>query len=328
MSKNDYLYIGNKDNKMFAFGPVYSNRLGFSIGVQNTQAKHCSYACLYCQLGAKVCQTITRKQFYNPDDFIEEVKSKLQIHRALGEEIEYVAFVPDGEPTLDVHLMQTERMIKQLGVKTAITTNASLITDPDVWEALLNFDLVSIKVDSVYFDIWKKLNAPAEGMDFAEILSTLKKFSKEYQGKLVTESMLVSKVNDGEAHLFDLANFVGILKPEVAYLSTPTRPPSDSDIRSVTNSILYYTRRIFKEKVAKVEILVGYEDHKFVLSGNLENDLMNYISVQPMRKEDILQFLYKAKADSSFLDGLIEDGKLIASGSDAGLYFMRKEQQQ
>ncbi|MBI9035235.1 MAG: radical SAM protein [Bacteroidales bacterium] len=313
---------------MFTHGPVFSNRLGLSIGVQNTQAKYCSYSCTYCQLGVKVSNTILRQKFYNPKDLVREIEEKLNIHRGLGGEVDYVAFVPDGEPTLDLNLAKVSEMVKKFGVKIAITTNASLLDDKDVWSALMHFDLVSIKVDAVYFDLWKKLNAPFPSMNFAQILNTIKLFSKEYRGKLVTESMLVSRVNDGEAHLFDLANFIGNLKPAVAYLSTPTRHPADSDIRPVTNSILYYTRRVFKEKIPKVEILMGYEDHRFVLSGNLENDLLNFISAQPMRREDILEFLYRAKADSSFLDGLIDDGKLVASPSRSGDYFMRKDQQQ
>ena len=33
------------------FGPVPSRRLGRSLGINNIPAKHCSYACVYCQVG-------------------------------------------------------------------------------------------------------------------------------------------------------------------------------------------------------------------------------------------------------------------------------------
>ncbi len=34
-----------------AFGPVPSRRLGRSLGINNIPPKHCSYACVYCQVG-------------------------------------------------------------------------------------------------------------------------------------------------------------------------------------------------------------------------------------------------------------------------------------
>ena len=35
-----------------AFGPVPSRRLGRSLGINNIPPKHCSYSCVYCQVGS------------------------------------------------------------------------------------------------------------------------------------------------------------------------------------------------------------------------------------------------------------------------------------
>jgi len=36
---------------MIAFGPVPSRRLGISMGINHVPTKHCTYSCVYCQVG-------------------------------------------------------------------------------------------------------------------------------------------------------------------------------------------------------------------------------------------------------------------------------------
>ena len=87
-----------------AFGPVPSRRLGRSLGINNIPPKACSYSCLYCQVGATKGQTVEIREFYSPEDIYQEVS--LQVKKAISanEPVEYLTFVPDGEPTLDINL--------------------------------------------------------------------------------------------------------------------------------------------------------------------------------------------------------------------------------
>ncbi len=45
--------------------------------------------------------SIERKEFYSPDEIFKEVSAKVRTLYNNEEKIDYLTFVPDGEPTLD-----------------------------------------------------------------------------------------------------------------------------------------------------------------------------------------------------------------------------------
>ncbi|MBN2565675.1 MAG: radical SAM protein, partial [Candidatus Eisenbacteria bacterium] len=210
---------------MRAFGPVPSRRLGKSLGVNNIPPKTCSYACVYCQVGRTTHARVERSEFYDPEELAAEIREKVERARRIGEPIDYITFVPDGEPTLDLHLGREIELLRPLGVKIAVISNASLIRRPDVREELALADWVSLKVDSADEEHWLKINRPVRTLSLAGIFEAMIRFAKDYDGDLVTETMLVRGLNDDEDELEGIAGFLSILTPGVAYLSVPTRPP-------------------------------------------------------------------------------------------------------
>jgi len=107
-----------------AFGPVPSRRLGRSLGVNNVPYKTCPYSCVYCQLGRTTNLTVERKRFYDWKSVIDSVAEALS---GLQGGVDYVTFVPDGEPTLDACIGREIAELKErLGVRVAVLTNASL----------------------------------------------------------------------------------------------------------------------------------------------------------------------------------------------------------
>ncbi|RKZ00434.1 MAG: radical SAM protein, partial [Candidatus Hydrothermota bacterium] len=117
---------------MIAFGPVPSRRLGRSLGVNNIPVKICTYSCVYCQIGRTLKIQVDREEFYSPDEVFGEVKEKVEDIRKKGEALDYITFVPDGEPTLDLNLGKEILLVKSLGFKVAVITNSSLIDREDV----------------------------------------------------------------------------------------------------------------------------------------------------------------------------------------------------
>ena len=87
------------EKMMIAYGPVPSRRLGQSIGINNIPPKICTYSCIYCQLGRTLNMQIKRQTFYKPEKVVEVVKRKIQRAKENQESIDYLTFVPDGEPT-------------------------------------------------------------------------------------------------------------------------------------------------------------------------------------------------------------------------------------
>ena len=89
---------------MIAYGPVPSRRLGRSLGINNIPPKVCTYSCVYCQLGHTIKMQGERDEFYEPEEILQDVQGKVEEVREAGEPIDYLTFVPDGEPTLDLNL--------------------------------------------------------------------------------------------------------------------------------------------------------------------------------------------------------------------------------
>ena len=165
---------------MIAFGPIPSRRLGRSLGINNIPPKVCSYSCVYCQIGLTDLMSIERKEFYSPDEIFKEVSEKVKQLQNAGEHIDYLTFVPDGEPTLDINLGKEILLLKTLRIKTAVITNASLLWDEKVRNDLMNADWVSLKIDSVDEFIWHKVNRPNGKLILQEILSGIKIFASSF----------------------------------------------------------------------------------------------------------------------------------------------------
>ena len=217
---------------MRVFGPVPSRRLGRSLGINNIPPKVCSYACVYCQLGRSLKLAVARQPFFEPNEIVRDVEVKLEQARKVGEGIDYLTFVPDGEPTLDINLGQTIEALRRFGIPIAVISNSSLIWDAQVRRELAGADWVSLKADTVREDLWHALDRPHAELRLQDILDGLREFARGFSGRLVTETMLVEGRNDEPDGLEDTARFVAQLDPAIAYLAIPTRPPAESWARA------------------------------------------------------------------------------------------------
>jgi len=106
---------------MIAFGPVPSRRLGRSLGINNIPPKNCTYSCVYCQLGRTKEMQVKRRAFYEPKEILRAVQEKVGKARESGESIDYLTFVADGEPTLDVNLGREIEFLMPCGFSNSIS---------------------------------------------------------------------------------------------------------------------------------------------------------------------------------------------------------------
>ncbi|MBN1866791.1 PLP-dependent transferase [Candidatus Sumerlaeota bacterium] len=164
----------------YSYGPVPSRRLGRSLGINNIPAKVCSYSCIYCQVGRTTRIRSDRRFFYDPNDVFRDVKSKLAKATEVGERVDYLAFVPDGEPTLDVNLGRESMLLKTLAVPVAAITNSSLLWRDDVREDLSRADWVSLKIDAVREPIWRRINRPHKAIRLSQVLDGMLAFAKTF----------------------------------------------------------------------------------------------------------------------------------------------------
>jgi wyosine [tRNA(Phe)-imidazoG37] synthetase (radical SAM superfamily) len=311
---------------MIAFGPVPSRRLGRSLGINNIPPKICTYACVYCQLGRTLKMQVERQAFYEPEEILQAVQEKVNRVKAAGESIDYLTFVPDGEPTLDIHLGREIELLRPLGLPIAVIANASLIWRADVQSDLKKADWVSLKVDAVTEDVWRRIDRPHGTLRLAAILDGAREFATAFEGELATETMLVEGVNDSPALIEETAGFVAQLQPATAYLAIPTRPPAEAWARPPGEDVINRAYQIFSDRVSPVEYLIGYEGNAFTFTGNVAEDLLSITAVHPMREEAVNEFLARAGASWPVVDHLITQNQLVKTDYQGRTYYLRKLQ--
>ena len=307
-----------------AFGPVPSRRLGNSLGINNIPPKVCSYACLYCQVGRTTEATLEPRDLFSTETIVAAARERLAAVAKSGEVVDYVTLVSDGEPTLDANLGETIRALKRLGPPVAVISNATLLWQPEVRQALMAADWVSLKVDAVDEAIWRRVDRPHGRLDLAQVQDGMRAFGADYRGRLVSETMLVNGVNDGRGHLLAVAGFLAELAPEIAYLAIPTRPPAESEVQPPSEARLNAAYQVLSERLTRVEYLVGYEGNAFGVSGDAAHDLLSITAVHPMREDAVAELLRRSDAEWALVDAMIANGQIVAVSHGEHRYYMRR----
>jgi wyosine [tRNA(Phe)-imidazoG37] synthetase (radical SAM superfamily) len=293
-----------------------------SLGVNNIPYKICTYSCVYCQIGKAVKMQNERQIFYSPEELLAEVKTALS--KTGNVHTDYITIVPDGEPTLDINLGKLIERLKTLGTPVAVITNSSLLYLPAVRSDLAGADYVSVKVDTVNADAWKKVDRPYKSLNLERTLEAIGLFAEDFHGKLVTETMLVKGINDAPEEIADTADFIKTVKPETSFLAIPIRPPAVSTALPPDEAHLNEAYHIFSERLGSVEYLTGYEGNEFSSTGNATEDILSITAVHPMREDAMRELLLKTGDNWNVVEGLVQDGRLKESLYNAHRYYLRK----
>jgi wyosine [tRNA(Phe)-imidazoG37] synthetase (radical SAM superfamily) len=315
--------IKQKQGKVIAFGPIPSRRLGYSIGINHIPPKHCTYACVYCQVGRTSHLQVSRRAFYPVSQIIDEVGKKIAESDSINHPIDYLTLVPDGEPTLDINLAELIAELKVYRLPIAVISNASLIDREDVQDGLLFADWVSLKVDAIGEDDWRKINRPHHHLSLPSILKNILKFRNRFHGELVTETMLVADVNDSDEAIQKLASFLLKLQPFKSYLSIPTRPPSETWVHPPDPSTLQKILTVLSDELSFIDVLFEAEALDFISTGIISEDILGITAVHPLREEALKDMLRRSGKDWSVVDQLIASNKLICIHYRDERFYMR-----
>jgi len=204
-----------------------------------------------------------------------------------------------------------------------VISNASLITREDVREELSRADWVSLKVDAATEAVWKRVNRPHKALSLEEIQKGILEFARNFRGTLATETMLVSGVNDAPEEIAAVAGFLAEVKPDIAYISIPTRPPAEPWVEPPAEAALVRAYAIFAEHLPRVELLIGYEGDAFATSGDAVADLLSITAVHPMREEAVEELLARDRADWKAVEELIHAGELVELEYSGHRFYMR-----
>lgn len=294
------------------------------MGVNNVPPKVCTFSCVYCQLGRTMEMGTDRRDFFSPESIFREVSAHIGAAKRSGERVDFLTFVPDGEPTLDRNLGKDMDILRKLGTPIAVITNSSLIHRGEVREELSGADWVSLKVDAVSEPTWRKVDRPDRHLDLERILDGIGEFADIFQGELVIETMLVRGVNDSGEELERVADFLKGISPDLCCLSVPTRPPAESWVEPPVEEDLNRAYQLFRSRGMHVEMLTGYEGSTFASTGDAEEDLLGITSVHPMREDAVEDFLQGAGEGWSLVDELTDRGEMVRSDFGGHTYYLRR----
>lgn len=307
-----------------AFGPVPSRRLGRSVGINNIPPKVCSYSCVYCQVGVTPSPQLLPRPVYPPEQLAAAVGEHVIRVRARGERIDYLTFVPDGEPTLDAGLGQAIELLRPLGISIAVISNGSLAWLPEVREALRAADWVSVKVDSVDEQLWRKVNRPADGLELSRVLDGIRSLAEGFPGRLVSETMLVAGLNDQPESVSQVGAFLQEIGISAAYLAIPTRPPAEPWVRIPDEQVVTRAYQALSAWVPRVEYLIGYEGDAFAASGDAREDLLAITAVHPLRESAVRSLLARSRSGWEVVERLLEEGLLCAVEHEGVRFYVRR----
>ncbi len=272
----------------FVYGPVYSRRLGQSLGVDPVPLKTCNWNCVYCQLGRSKPMVNERKEYFPAEDILADVKQALALHTP--GDIDWITFVGSGETTLHSRLGWLINEVKVLTQHpVAVITNGSLLYLPEMREELALADAVLPSLDAGTQEMYQRVNRPMAELPFESLLEGLITFRKEYQGKLWVEVMLLQGLNDTEPALRDIANALVRIQPDEVHILLPTRPPVETWVQPADEDGLLRARAILGD----IAHVIHPGSGSFDLSGNesLVDAVVGIITRHPMRESELIETL-------------------------------------
>lgn len=268
----------------YVYGPIASQRLGQSLGIDPIPFKTCNWNCVYCQLGRTTPLTNQRREYAPPDAILADVSAALASHPPGT--LDWISFVGSGEPTLHASLGVLIRRVKALTpLPVAVITNGSLLYLPEVRAELAAADAVLPTLVAGSAALFRSITRPWPGLTYERHMAGLLAFRQEYRGQLWLEVMLIKGMNDTDAALRELAAAIRRIAPDQVQITLPTRPPSEAGVAPPDAATLLRATSILSEGAQLVHPPQGEVD----LSGaaDLCAAIEGVIMRHPMRASDL-----------------------------------------
>ena len=266
------------------YGPVYSRRLGRSLGIDLVPFKTCTYDCVYCQLGRTTEKTIRRQPFLEVEEVVEELARKLASKPAP----DYIGIAGSGEPTLNSRIGPLIDRIKSLTrTPVAVLTNGSLLWKREVREALMHADLVLPSLDAGDARLFRNVNRPHEGISFEKMVDGLTEFTGGFPGSVWLEVFLLGGVTGLSSEVRKIAALARRIQPERVQLNTVSRPPAEEFAAAVSSAQMERCKRAFAGTVEVIEERPGDDSPGAFESDAGDQDILALLRRRPCTIEGV-----------------------------------------
>lgn len=218
------------------FGPIFSRRLGSSLGINllPRKGKICNFDCIYCECGWNR-DGLDDRRMPTAEEVREALEARLKRLAADGEHVDSITFSGDGEPTLNPEFPQIiddtlalrDRWLPD--AKVSVLSNATRVHVPAVFAALRKVDNPIMKIDAPTDEAAGRINRPAPGYSLERTIEALKRF----EGDFVMQTMFLRSKDFDSSDPQQLAawmDIVRMLRPREIMVYTIARPTPQEDL--------------------------------------------------------------------------------------------------
>lgn len=222
------------------FGPIFSRRLGSSLGVNllPSKGKLCNFDCVYCECGWNKDGRGDHR-FPTLEEIEQALHEKISKAAAEGVDIDSITFSGNGEPTMHPDFPQVIDVTLRLrdeffpNAKVSVLSNATMIGRKPVADALMKVDNPILKIDASSDELIQKINKPVGAYRLADVVEALKGFD----GQFVLQTMFLRSPEFDTASPKALAAWMDIvreLKPREIMVYTIDRETPDKSLTKYT----------------------------------------------------------------------------------------------
>ena len=222
------------------FGPIYSRRLGTSLGVNllPVGGKICTFDCIYCECGWNRDGRDDQKM-PTAEEVRLALESKLRELAENGVSIDTITFSGDGEPTVNPEFPRIIDDTLELrdtyfpSAKVSVLSNATQVHKPAVFEALRKVDNPIMKIDAPTDELVARIDNPAPGFSLERVMTSLERF----EGDFILQTMFLRspEFDSSDREVLDgWMDIVRRLRPRETMVYTIDRPTPAKGLESFT----------------------------------------------------------------------------------------------
>lgn len=222
------------------FGPIFSRRLGSSLGVNilPSKGKLCNFDCIYCECGWNA-DGVADRRFPTLSETEAALTDKMEKLAAEGIPVDSITFSGNGEPTMnpdfpgiiDATLRLRDKYFPQ--AKVSVLSNATLIGRKAVADALKRVDNPILKIDASNDRLIAMMNKPVGTYRLADVMENMKSF----KGNFILQTMFLKSPEFDTAEpcaLNDWLDIVRSLTPRQVMVYTIDRETPDKSLEKYT----------------------------------------------------------------------------------------------
>lgn len=163
------------------FGPVFSRRLGVSLGINLLPRgrKICNFDCIYCECGSTQSNELEDESLPSRDMVKNALYQTLEDMAANDQDPDVITFAGNGEPTIHPDfpgIIDDTIEVKNVffpEAEIAVLCNSTTLHIPEVKEALSKVDKPILKLDSAISQTIQLHNRPSKEIDATVLVKQL-----------------------------------------------------------------------------------------------------------------------------------------------------------